>query len=202
VVCRDGIDDLIGEKTSMETIETLRNEHNGVLLVLDHLERAVRAAEGGVAVPKDIFADIQEFFAIFVDRCHHGKEDASIFPRLADTDAADLVRRLEDEHATGRRLAAAYGAAMRAYVPGDAASGGRLATASRDYAAFLRDHIELEDTGLFPAIERELAGQDQALVAEFDRIETEEIGPGTHDRLHGMIDGLAARISPWDQSAP
>jgi hemerythrin-like domain-containing protein len=180
----------------MKTIDTLRDEHNGVLFVLDQLERAVSAAERGAAVPKDVFADVQEFFAIFVDKCHHGKEEAELFPRLTSATGRALVDRLEGEHVVGRRLAGEYAAAVIDYRPGDAASGERLATAAREYAAFLREHIGVETEELFRETEA-LSAQDQELVDAFERIEVEQIGPGTHERLHGMIEGLPARIDPW-----
>jgi len=34
-------------------------------------------------------------------------------------------------------------------------------------------------------------------VGAFDRIEAEEIGEGAHERLHGMIGSLPARLAPW-----
>lgn len=181
----------------MQAIETLRAEHNGVLTVLTQLERAATATAQGAPIPAAIFRDIQEFFAIFVDQCHHGKEDAEVFPRLTDAAGRDLTRRLEEEHATGRRLAAAYATAVRDYTPGERHSGARLAGAARAYAAFLRAHIALEDRELFPAMARHLSAEDRTLTAAFDRLEEEQIGPGTHERLHGMIDGLAARIAPY-----
>jgi hypothetical protein len=49
---------------------------------------------------------------------------------------------------------------------------------------------------LFQATET-LTEQDQELFDAFERVEEERIGPGTHERLHGMIDGLGARIEPW-----
>ena len=181
----------------MKTVETLRAEHEGVLTVLAQLDRAVAAAEQGVPVPRAIFADIQEFFITFVDHCHHGKEEAEIFPRLEHGATAALMAQLDEEHTEGHDLAARYIAAVGGYLPGDAASGARLAAAARGYADFLRRHIELEDRELFPAIEASLAGADDELVAAFDRIEAEVIGPGTHERLHGMIDSLAGRIDPY-----
>ena len=158
----------------MKTIDTLKDEHNGVLFVLDQLERAVAAAERGAAVPADLFADIQEFFAVFVDRCHHGKEEAELFPRLTAEPARALVDALEAEHVAGRRLA----------------------FAAREYSAFLRAHIDLENRELLPATEA-LAAQDDELFDAFERVEVERIGAGVHERLHGMIEGLPARIDRW-----
>lgn len=185
----------------MQTTETLQAEHNGVLMVLDQLERAITAAERGENVPADIFRDIQEFFVIFVDKCHHGKEEAELFPQLEAHGSGAITRRLEEEHARGRGLAAAYGEALGAYTPGQIATATRLAAAARAYSEFLRAHIELETRELFPAVEEKLASNDDALVEAFERIEEERIGAGTHERLHGMIEGLSARIDRYVQGA-
>jgi hemerythrin-like domain-containing protein len=181
----------------MEAVAVLRTEHEGVLAVLTHLDRAVSAVERGRPVPADVFTDIREFFEIFVDRCHHGKEEAVVFPRLVGGTQSELAPHLEAEHGRGRELAAAYAAAVRAYDPGDLASGKALATAARAYAAFLREHIDDETRELFPAMETTLTGDDAALVAGFEHIEEERIGPGTHERLHHLIDDLPRRIDPF-----
>ncbi len=181
----------------MQTTSTLQAEHNGVLVVLDQLERAVAAAERRAQVPADVFRDIQEFFVVFVDKCHHGKEETELFPELEAHGSGAIARRLEEEHAEGRRLAAAYGEAVKAYAPGQIVTATRLAGAARAYAEFLRAHIELETRELFPAVDAKLATSDQALVDAFERIEVERIGAGTHERLHGMIEGLSTRIDPY-----
>lgn len=186
----------------MNTIHILRTEHEAILMVLEQLERAASAAAQGIPVPASIFSDIQEFFSVFVDRCHHGKEESEVFPRLVSSEEAALIARLEAEHTTGRQQAERYAAAVRTYVPGDALLGAQLAQAAGAYAAFLREHIDRETHELFPAIERSLAPQDQTLVEAFERIEEERIGPGTHERLHRMIDGLAGRIASVSASAP
>ena len=157
----------------MQAVEVLQAEHNGVLAVLTELERATAAAERGASVPRDIFIDIQEFFSVFVDRCHHGKEEAELFPRLVGEADATIVQALAQEHNSGRQLAAAYGAVVRSYVPGDRWSGARLARASRDYAELLRVHIERETRELFPAMAGSLAAEDDRLVTAFERIEEE-----------------------------
>lgn len=83
----------------MRTVDDLRTEHDIVLEVLGRLERAVSAAERGALVPAEVFTDIQEFFTTFVDRCHHGKEEAEVLPRLKAGAYADLAQRLEEDTA-------------------------------------------------------------------------------------------------------
>jgi hemerythrin-like domain-containing protein len=177
---------------AMETTTTLQAEHNAVLYVLDQLGLAAAAAVAGQPVPRDVFTDIQEFFLVFVDRCHHGKEEAVLFPRLG---ASGLPQQLEAEHAEGRRLAQAYVSAASGYASGDRASAVALQTAAAQYSAMLRAHIAKENAELLPAVDQELAADDAELVEAFERIETERIGAGTHERLHGMIETLAGRIA-------
>jgi len=185
----------------MQSTQILKQEHDAVLVVLDQLGQAVDAAERGAPVPVDIFRDIQEFFTVFVDQCHHGKEEAAVFNELGTGTGPQVTRSLSDEHAQGRVLAARYAAAVASYVPGDVQSAHRLAEAARAYDVMLRQHIDEENTDLFPLMETSLEDEDARIVAEFDRIELEEIGDGTHERLHGMIDSLPARISPWISTA-
>lgn len=71
---------------------------------------------------------------MFVDRCHHGKEEAELFPRLPP-DHTVLMERLEAEHATGRQFALAFAQTIQAYLPGKAATGVALAEAARAYSA-------------------------------------------------------------------
>jgi hemerythrin-like domain-containing protein len=178
---------------TMETTTTLRTEHKAVLYVLDQLEQAAAAAAAGRPVPAEVFGDIEEVFRVFVDRCHHAKEETVLFPLLA---ATNLPQTLEAEHADGRQLSQAYARMVALYTPGDNTSGTALREAAAAYAAMLRGHIARETAELLPAVERELAAQDQALVEAFERIENERIGPGTHERLHGVIETLAARVAP------
>jgi hemerythrin-like domain-containing protein len=178
----------------MRTVDDLRTEHHIVLEVLDRLERAVSAAERGALVPTGVFTDIQEFFATFVDSCHHGKEEAEVLPRLKTGAYAALAQHLEEDHGTGRKLAGAYAEAVEDYVPGDTKTSTKLADAAGAYSAFLREHIELETEELFPAMDSELSSQDGAMFEGFEHIEEERIGPGMHERLHAMVEGLEARL--------
>ncbi|MHB8621119.1 MAG: hemerythrin domain-containing protein [Chloroflexota bacterium] len=113
----------------MEATTTLQTEHGAVLYVLDQLEQAAAAAAAGQAVPRDVFTDIEEVFRVFVDRCHHAKEETVLFPLLA---AGDLSRTLEAEHAEGRQLAQAYAGAAALYTPGDSGTAAALQWAAAD----------------------------------------------------------------------
>ena len=181
----------------MKTVEVLQEEHSAALVVVDQLERAAEAAENGVPVPTDVFADILEFMQVFVDRCHHAKEEGELFPRLRVSSGSALAERLQAEHEQGRALAATYADAVHSYVPGEAGTGALLRQTAYDYADFLRGHIATETAELLPAIEEALESDDDRLMAAFDQLELDQLGPGTHERFHSMIDSLAIRVDRW-----
>ncbi|HZQ34755.1 MAG TPA: hemerythrin domain-containing protein [Dehalococcoidia bacterium] len=179
----------------MSASDILREEHSAVLAVLDQLGRAVNAIVQGAPVPPSVLADLAEFFAVFVDRCHHAKEESAVFPRLGSAGAATVLR-LEADHTTGRKLAADFAEAAADWTPGNITAASRLQAAARTYAALLRAHIERESAELLPLMEMRFDdAADAEIVAAFERIETEQIGAGTHERLHALIDSLGPRIA-------
>ncbi|MCL5946571.1 MAG: hemerythrin domain-containing protein [Chloroflexi bacterium] len=186
----------------MQAVDILRAEHDGTLHVLTFLEQAAAAAAAGQPIPQNIFTDIQEFITIFVDRCHHGKEENIVFSRLAEHTAAPVLQELVSEHTQNHAYAVAFVSAVQAYVPGDSATGAALATAAHRYAELLRRHIERETSQLFPLMQQALSEDDSQLTALFDRFEEEQIGHGTHERLHQMIEAFPGRLAPWAPTPP
>ncbi|HEX5504382.1 MAG TPA: hemerythrin domain-containing protein [Thermomicrobiales bacterium] len=169
-------------------------EHARVRMVLAQLERAAAALERGAPVPRAVFLDMQEFLAVFLNRCHVGKEERVLFPLLVGRGHDALLEVLDAEHGEGQDLAADYAAAVEAYTPGAPATARRLAAIARAYAAFLREHLAREDADLLPLVAAGLAGADPALLAAFTRLERDEVGPGRHARMHRLAAGLAARL--------
>ena len=60
----------------MKAIQDLRMEHDAVRLTLKVLERVAQKIErdGSLDTPQHVY-HLLEFFTIFVDKCHHGKEE-------------------------------------------------------------------------------------------------------------------------------
>ena len=186
----------------MKALELLQGEHAAALEVLDQLDLAATAVAARVTIPAPVFSDMQEFFEVFIERCHHTKEEAVLFPALDGNDEVLLIQRLRADHVRGHQLAGRYAMAVHAYRPGDAATGRQLAESARSYSAFLRQHIALETAELFPAVERVLRDSDDQLVEAFERVERDEIGEGVHERLHAMIAQLSQRLSASAAARP
>lgn len=176
----------------------LRHEHEAILRMLDATEEVARQFESGKSPAPRTLRDLLEFFRLFADQCHHGKEEELLFPLLEKKGmprAGGPVGVMLAEHDEGRSLIKQMAEATDAYVAGKAEAGAVWARAARGYAALLRQHIDKENNILFVMAERMLTGAEQSDLADaFEKIEAEKMGPGTHERLHAMIDRLTAEL--------
>ena len=175
----------------MKAIEELKNEHRGIQLMLRILDQIGKKAENGHVVDQDHLSKILEFLTVFVDKCHHGKEEDFLFPAL---EAAGVQKTggpiglMLQEHETGRSLVAKIKDGVSALPPINDQAIESFLRAVRDYIALLTQHIEKEDNVLFPMAEKRLdAGTDATLYESFEQLEHERIGEGKHEEFHSLL---------------
>jgi hemerythrin-like domain-containing protein len=181
----------------MKLIQDLRMEHDAVRLTLRVLECITQKIEqkGTPDDPRHV-DQLLEFFTVFVDRCHHGKEEELLFPALELAGVArdkGPIGVMLREHELGRECVQKMKAAASRIKAGELPAAKDFARSARDYIALLNQHIDKENNVLFPMAERQLS---EAALAElskgFDRIEEQKIGVGKHEEFHQMIDQLEA----------
>lgn len=183
--------------------QILRQEHEAILGMLDATEEAARRLAAGESFEPRVLEGLSEFFQLFADRCHHGKEEDLLFPRLAakgmPTQMGPIGVMLA-EHDEGRSLIRQMKEATGEYKQGNPAASAHWAQAARGYVDLLREHILKENNILFVMAERMLSDEEQQeLSAAFEKVEEEKMGAGTHERLHGLMEQLKAEI--WKQKA-
>ena len=178
----------------MKAIQELEMEHQGVELMLRIMQAVAAKMESGQPAQDDPWEGILEFLTVFVDRCHHGKEEEFLFPAL---EAAGVRRDggpigvMLSEHVQGRVLVAELKKALRDRNSGQRSASAAVQKAVDDYTVLLTQHIAKENTVLFPMSASKLvAGQDSELVEAFERLERERIGAGKHEEFHAMLDRL------------
>jgi hemerythrin-like domain-containing protein len=183
--------------------DILRSEHDVILRMLDATEEVARQLGSGATVAPATLDGLLEFFRLFADRCHHGKEEDLLFPLLHEKGMPremGPIGVMLSEHAQGRELIAQMARAAAAHSQGLPQAGVEWARAARGYAALLREHISKENNILFVMAERMLTPDEQGRLAEqFERVETDKMGAGTHERLHSLMDKLLAEI--WREKA-
>ncbi len=180
----------------MKPTEELRNEHDGILLMLQILEEAGKVAGVGKGVELGQLGQIIEFFRVFVDRCHHGKEEEIFFPAL---ERAGIPRQggpigvMLHEHQLGRGHVTRMGEALAKLQLGTELAYADLVKESTQYLELLRQHIRKENEVLFPMADKVLSQQEQENLTErFERLEIEKIGKGRHEAFHRLITELQA----------
>jgi len=178
--------------------QVLRHEHEAILKMLDTAESIGESMARNEKIRPEVLSQILEFFRLFADQCHHGKEESLLFPLLEQKGMprqGGPIGVMLHEHEEGRALMREMSEAVEAHNSGAEGAGARWARAARGYAQLLRSHINKENNILFVMAERVLTNDDQRqLVAQFEKLEVEKMGPGTHERLHAMMDELLSEF--------
>lgn len=179
----------------MNSINELLAEHEAVRTTLKILKRIGQdVAKTGKILNPEHLDQLFDFFITFVDQCHHSKEEEQLFPALEEVGVSregGPVGVMLKEHQQGRDLVAKMKAAVRQYENGDKDAAQKFTQHANDYIALLDFHIDKENNVLFPmAIKHLSRSKLENLKKEFNRIETDKIGPGKHEAFHKMIDTM------------
>jgi len=182
----------------MTATEELMTEHRAIERMLAVLEAAAGRLEAGEPVRPEAFRQAVDFVRNFADRCHHGKEEENLFPRLEELGVpreGGPLGVMLFEHDEGRAYVGAIAEAVDAYERGDEAAARAIAGNARGYVELLRGHIQKEEGVLFPMADQLLSADDQRSLEEsFERVETEVMGAGVHERYHRMLDELEREL--------
>ena len=182
----------------MQATDVLREEHEVIQQVLDCLEELARRADRTLQLEIGSVREALDFLATFADRCHHEKEEQRLFPALEERGLSRQFGPLAvmlAEHDQGRTLIRTMRAATADVARNPAGSAQRFAAAARSYVGLLRDHIAKENGVLFPLADRTLSeSEKRALALGFERVEHEDMGPGTHERYLALARGLCERL--------
>jgi hemerythrin-like domain-containing protein len=183
----------------MSATDILRKEHDAILKMLDATDAVGQKLVLGEKVTPDTLNGILEFFRLFADRCHHCKEEDLLFPLLEKKGiprSGGPIGVMLSEHDHGRELVHEMDLASTHFPDSSGVSHLRWAQAAAEYTALLREHIAKENTVLFPVAENLLTNKEQEWLArEFERIEIEKMGVGTHERLHARMNQLLREIT-------
>ncbi|NLY02267.1 MAG: hemerythrin [Rhodopirellula sp.] len=182
----------------MQPTDILMNEHRIIEQVLNCLEKVLEQCETGSSLDTRSASQAIEFFRGFADHCHHGKEEALLFPVMEANGFAggcSPVVVMLREHELGRLYIQGMDAAIEPAAAGDSEALKWFVQHGRSYLNLLREHIRKEDTCLFPAANHRLKEKDQEqLLAAFEKVEAEEVGPGIYDGFLRIANELSSRF--------
>ncbi len=178
----------------MTPTEQLQEEHQGITLMLKILESVCAKMEAKERVDPNHLEQIVEFFRVFADRCHHGKEEDLLFPEMEKAGVPKErgpIGVMLAEHTQGRGFVKGMDEAATRYKQGDPRGRKDFVENARNYISLLTQHIQKENNILFPMGERVLAKKTQEKLFEgFENLEREKIGAGTHEAFHRLLHEL------------
>ena len=179
----------------MVAIDELLHEHRAVETMLEVLDSLCGKLGGGGKKELNDLKNILEFLEVFVDQCHHTKEEEQLFPALRESGRRKWSAEIDEllaEHEKGRNLIRELKGSLGSAPGGRDATRSAATAKAREYIALLNEHIENEEK-LFQAADKLLSqSRQQELKTRFDKIEAERIGPGRHEQFHRLIDSLKA----------
>ena len=179
----------------MTATDDLRHEHKIILVIMDAADREARSINATGKVNVATLNKMVDFCRVFIDRCHHGKEEEYLFPKMEEKGVARKqgpIGVMLQEHEAGRQRVKAIAASLPQAGAGDPQTVAALAANLEAYGALLPAHIDKENNVLFPMADRLLSPEDQqGLLQAFARHEAQEIGPGVHEKYHHLAHELA-----------
>lgn len=169
--------------------QDLRKEHDAILYVLQILDKMMQPDNSRPEILLQYYDELVYFFKIFVDKCHHGKEEDFLFKELVkkgiSNDGGPIGVMLH-EHAQGRE----YIAQMSRSINEKSIEG--FNNAAVLYCNLLRRHIQKENNVLFMMADKVIDEKEQNLLFEyFEEHEKYVVGHGVYEKLHTMIDNWA-----------
>ncbi len=171
----------------------LRTEHQLILEVASVLERVL---DGG-GVDFDALDECASFFRLFVDACHHGKEEDLLFPALRDHgmpgDSGPIAVMLY-EHGIGREFVRRMSDALPGTRDGDAGAAAEVAEAGRGFIEMIRAHIAKEDGILFQMADGIVTGPAcRDLCSAYDEVCARRFEGKTLEDLESLAESLRGR---------
>jgi len=145
-----------------QALEIIKDEHRSMGAVIKGLQGQVAAARQAGGEPDyHLFGAMLDYIEAFPDRLHHPKEDEYLFRflRLRSAEAVPLLDELEAQHARCAELLGGLRRTLEQARAGDAGLQG-FAEALDAYAAFMWEHMGIEEDRILPLAQAHLTDED------------------------------------------
>jgi hemerythrin-like domain-containing protein len=174
-------------------------EHRLIETVVRSLSTMAAAIEQGQRVDVTLLEGAVDFFRLYADQLHHGKEEALFFPMLVKRGVPPggcPIGGLNHEHEKGRTLVSALAEQIRAYAQDQPGAKDALLETLRGIVDLYQNHIWKEDAMVFPMADKLLTSADQKELGEKFAEVDRTIGLHVVARLERFASSLTAHTFP------
>lgn len=173
----------------METaIQNLIHDDKSILIALSVIEKmCVNVQNNNKQTDYKDIEDIIGFLQVLADKCHHVKEEDFLFPALEKVGIKKEngpIGVMLSQHKQGHELIKQ----MQESVVNKIINRNAFVDTASSYVNLLRNHIEKEDTLLFPLSDTKLsASKQKELLKNFENLEKNVIGEGKYEELYILL---------------
>ncbi|WP_047812206.1 hemerythrin domain-containing protein, partial [Desulfosporosinus acididurans] len=161
----------------MQPTKELKIEHEAVLTVLQILDKISQRITEGKDISINDIETLLEVMKVFVDRCHHGKEEKILFEAMESVGIpkeGGPVGVMLYEHDNGRRYIGGMRKAFEKFKHGDKEALNEFAANASGYTTLMYAHIDKENNILYPIAETHLSETAKIkLVQDFSMIQAQ-----------------------------
>jgi hemerythrin-like domain-containing protein len=153
----------------MTPTQIMEAEHRLIETVVKALGGVADAIEKGQRADAAMLATAVEFFRIYADKLHHGKEEALFFPMLVKRGVPPQgcpIGGLNHEHEKGRALVGNLEEWVTSYEQNRPGAQVGLVQTLREISDLYQNHIWKEDAMVFPMADKVLTESDQQELSE------------------------------------
>jgi hemerythrin-like domain-containing protein len=176
--------------------QILEEEHHLMQKVFGSMAALADRLYEGNLPGGEVLVELVDFMRIFVEGCHHEKEDNHLFPLLARKGvpvAGCPIGVLTHEHETSRRLTADLGAAVDAFLKNPQPMSQFLITTLRGIVELYPNHIWKENYLLFPMTDKLLDEEEQRqLLESFNSVEC-RFSVDVRSRFERLVESVAEK---------
>ena len=173
---------------------SLRNDHNLIEKVISSMKATVSLLKDGKVIPESILLQTIDFTKNFVDVCHHGKEEETLFPALAQTGMPTKmgpIARMLLEHQITKEIASKIEESSKNYITnGDSEE---LVHNIEQYIQHVTDHLYKENNRLFMMADARLqpySDQIDKSLTETEKNKLNELGK-TREYYENIVEQLS-----------
>lgn len=178
----------------MIPIGPLMREHRLIEQMVDLLGQEIDRIVQGNQVNMDFINAAVDFFRVYADRTHHGKEEDILFRDLdgkgMSPEHREIVQELRNEHAQARETVGKLATAGENYIKGRHDSLDDIVGSMRVLVRLYPVHIEKEDKHLFyPCMEYFSKQEQDEMLQEFWEFDRKMIHE-KYNKVVGEIRGV------------
>ncbi|MFA5008160.1 MAG: hemerythrin domain-containing protein [Candidatus Omnitrophota bacterium] len=171
----------------MKATERLKEEHENIKLMANILNKICDKLQYRRELNQEHFSKIIEFLEVFVEKCHHGKEENFLLPAMLEAGvpqdkgpAAFVIM----EHKGLHRYFKDIDEAFARLKNGDSKMSEQISENLKKYIMLLGQHIDKENNSFFPLVNSLLSEAKQKDLAEdFEIFEMEYISAEKYKEL-------------------